>query len=101
MPVNIYRSFVLFSQIVHELKRLARLNESLAQVFTLGKTYENKTMHGIKVRNKTGILYHMFLLVASCGRYLGHLKQTTTATATRTWRNRRCNEEQNGWAHAF
>lgn len=52
-PVNTYRRFVLFSQIVHEMKRLARLNESLVKVFSLGKTYENRTMYGIKVSVKT------------------------------------------------
>ena len=34
------------------MKRLAALNESLAKVFSLGKTYENRTMYAIKVCNK-------------------------------------------------
>lgn len=35
------------------MKRLALLNESLVKVFSLGKTYENRTMYGIKVSDKT------------------------------------------------
>ena len=35
------------------MKRLARMNESLVKVFSLGKTYENRTMYGIKVSDKT------------------------------------------------
>lgn len=41
--------FHSYSQIVHEMKRLAGLNESLARVFSLGKTFENRTMYGIRI----------------------------------------------------
>ena len=33
------------------MKRLVGLNESLARVFRLGKTFENRTMYGIRVSN--------------------------------------------------
>ncbi|KAJ7377902.1 corticosteroid- binding protein [Desmophyllum pertusum] len=42
-------AFRTYFQIVREMKRLAGLNESLAKVFSLGKTYENRTMYGIKI----------------------------------------------------
>jgi len=38
-----------YSQIVHEMKRLADLNESLARVFSFGKTHENRTLFGIRI----------------------------------------------------
>ncbi|RMX60512.1 hypothetical protein pdam_00001433 [Pocillopora damicornis] len=47
--VSFNGAFRSYAQIVHEMKRLARLNESLVKVFSLGKTYENRTMYGIKL----------------------------------------------------
>lgn len=47
--VSFNGAFRSYAQIVHEMKRLARLNESLVKVFSLGKTYENRTMYGIKI----------------------------------------------------
>lgn len=43
------------------MKRLAGLNENLARVFRLGKTYENRTMYGIKVSNT--VVLSLFLSV--------------------------------------
>ncbi|KAL9959383.1 hypothetical protein ACROYT_G032705 [Oculina patagonica] len=56
----------LYSQIVHEMKRLAGLNESLAKVFSLGKTYENRTMYAIKISSNisTSVKSVMFI---NCG----------------------------------
>lgn len=55
------------------MKRLADLNESLARVFSFGKTYENRTMFGIRVGNVkvsslllSGLRIHM---LAVCCRY--------------------------------
>lgn len=42
-------AFHSYYQIVHEMKRLEKINENLVKVFTLGKTYENRTMYGIKI----------------------------------------------------
>ena len=41
------------------MKRLAGLNESLARVFSLGKTYENRTMYGIRVSNVVVLSLHV------------------------------------------
>lgn len=59
--VLVFCIFTHFSQIVHEMKRLAGLNENLARVFRLGKTYENRTMYGIKVSNT--VVLSLFLSV--------------------------------------
>lgn len=47
--VSFNGAFRSYAQIVHEMKRLERLNKSLVEVFSLGKTYENRTMYGIKI----------------------------------------------------
>ena len=65
--ILVFCLFTHFSQIVHEMKRLVGLNESLARVFSLGKTYENRTMYGIRVSNIiTDLHVHIFTV---CGRH--------------------------------
>lgn len=46
------------------MKRLAGLNESLAKVFSLGKTYENRTMYAIKVCNT--VFFELIVLSLFC-----------------------------------
>lgn len=46
-------AFHSYSQIVEEMRRLAQLNNTLAEVFSIGKTYENRTMYGIKISSNS------------------------------------------------
>ena len=45
------------------MKRLEGLNGSLAKVFSLGKTYENRTMYGIRVCNDVFLLFYCSFFV--------------------------------------
>lgn len=47
VPFN--AAFHTYSEIVNEMERLEQTNESLAKVFTLGQSYENTTIYGIKI----------------------------------------------------
>lgn len=59
-------AFRSYSQIVHEMRRLQRLNETLVEVFSIGKTYENRTIHGIKISSNRSLTNKSVMFI-NCG----------------------------------